>query len=74
MFVKTIRILTERYNELDVITPQVEQAVEGIPVTMRGLDENHDLWVLGGPKASIFPLERLTFYPAGFMLKSTLSK
>ncbi len=27
MFVKTIRILTERYNELDVITPQVEQAV-----------------------------------------------
>ena len=27
MFVKTIRILTERYKELDVITPQVEQAV-----------------------------------------------
>ena len=26
MFVKTIRILTERYNEFDVITPQVEQA------------------------------------------------
>lgn len=27
MFVKTICILTERYNEFDVITPQVEQAV-----------------------------------------------
>ena len=25
MFVKTIRILTKRYNEFDVITPQVEE-------------------------------------------------
>ncbi len=27
MFVKTIRILTKRYNEFDVITPQVEEIV-----------------------------------------------
>ena len=27
MFVKTIRILTKQYVELDVITPQVEQIV-----------------------------------------------
>ena len=28
MYVKTLRILTRTYNELDVITPQVEQAVQ----------------------------------------------
>ena len=28
MYVKNLRILTKKYNELDVITPQVEQAVE----------------------------------------------
>ena len=27
MFVKTIRVLTKRYNEFDVITPQVEEIV-----------------------------------------------
>ena len=27
MFVKTIHILTKVYNELDIITPQVEEAV-----------------------------------------------
>ena len=27
MFVKTIRVLTKRYNEFDVITPQVEENV-----------------------------------------------
>ena len=37
----------------DLPSAQVEQAVEGIPVTMRGLDENHDLWVLGGPDGHV---------------------
>lgn len=27
MYIKTIRILTKKYNEMDVITPQVEQIV-----------------------------------------------
>lgn len=27
MFVKTIRVLTKRYNEFDVITPQVQEIV-----------------------------------------------
>ena len=27
MYTKTIRILTKTYNEMDVITPEVEQAV-----------------------------------------------
>lgn len=28
MYIKDLRILTKKYNELDVITPQVERAVE----------------------------------------------
>ncbi len=38
---------------------QVEQAVEGIPVTVRGLDEDHELWVLGGPDGHVEELFRM---------------